>query len=241
MTLLASSSMRNMETVNDSGLVLREFFDPEVTTGSLLGFQSFDQQPSCYSMNEAISPREQEDVQAGQQFIYLASGETSFPQFTGITPEVPYTSKDFVMKNVEHPEKGFMPASIEVLETSENADKIHNKTDDADLPPKYNLPVLLPQNLGVTSNQLDVDPEMVENKEPSCDEVQTIVDDLTSKDNSAVLSHQNPNMTVNQMNQDSEVVENKETSVNDLPAELAGQPAAKKMRLMLSLEEKVDS
>ena len=59
MTLLASSSMRNMESVNDSGLVLREFFEQGVTTGSLLGqFQSFDQQPSYYNLNGAISPRE---------------------------------------------------------------------------------------------------------------------------------------------------------------------------------------
>ncbi|KAE8666763.1 putative ubiquitin-like-specific protease 2B [Hibiscus syriacus] len=302
MTLLASSSMRNMETVNDSGLVLREFFDPGVTTGSFLGFQSFDQQPSCYSMNGAISPREQQDVQAGQQFLYLASGETSFPRFPGTTPEVPYSSSGFVMssswnhgtsmqgehrvdtsletcctsdddddigiiennpiegnvdpiekqeqsqlaENVENPKKGFMPASIELLETSitdvsgasENADKIHYKMDNADLPSKDNFPVLLLQNLGTAGNQLDVDPELVENKEASCDEGQTIVDDLPSKDNSAVLSHQNRSMMVNQ---DSEVVENKEASVNDSQAELAGQPAAKRMRLMLSLEEKVDS
>ncbi|KAL4332375.1 hypothetical protein GQ457_07G024180 [Hibiscus cannabinus] len=332
MTLLASSSMRNMECVNDSGLVLREFFDPGVTAGSLLGFQSFGQQPSCYSMNGAISPREQEDAQAGQQFLYLASGETSFPQVTGITPEVPYASSGFVMgnswdhgtsmqgehrvdssietsctsddvgiieynpiednvypiekheqsqltENIEHPKKGFLPTSIEVRETSitdvsgasEDTDKIPNKMGDADLS-KDNLSVLLHQNPGAAAMQLDVDPEMVENKElqdnptvsshenpstqlnqldqdselvgnkeASCDEVQMIVDDLLSKDNSTLLSYETSSMMVNQLNQDSEVVENKEAIANDLQAEQAGQPAAKRMRLVPSPEEKVDS
>ncbi|KAG4147431.1 hypothetical protein ERO13_D05G222200v2 [Gossypium hirsutum] len=332
MTLLASSSMRNVETVNDSGLVLREFFEPGVTAGSLLGqFQSFDQQPSYYNMNGAVSPREQEDVQTGQQFVYLASGETSFPQFTGITSqacEVPYSSSGFVMgsswnpgislrggnkvdtshetsctsddgddigiiennpiedsvvliekrdtdqeqsesvENVECLKKGFMPASIEVLETSitdvpgasEDTDKIHDKTGDADLPSKAHSSVVLHQNPGAAVNELDVDPEMVENmesqdnktvssdqtlgtvlnqldrdsnlieNEASCDEVQTIIDDLPSKDNSMLLSDQNPSMVAEALNQDSEVAENKEAIVNDSLAELSEQPAAKRMQ-----------
>ncbi|XWS14914.1 hypothetical protein CRYUN_Cryun35bG0049800 [Craigia yunnanensis] len=418
MTLLASSSMRNMERVN-SGLVLREFFEPGITTGSLLGqFQSFDQQPSYYNMNGAISPREQEHVQTGQQFVYLASGETGFPQFTGITPqacEVPYSSRGFavgsswnpgismqgehevgtslgtsaasdddddddvgiiennliednvdpiekqdtdqeqsrLVENVECLKKGFTPASIEVLETSitevpgtsEDADKIHDSTEDADLPSKGNLPVLLHQNPvadqdpelveknaemvenkeargadvqmigdlpsqdnstvsshqnpsmvlnqldrdselieknsemvenkdardddmqmigddlpsddnstvlshqnpGMVLNQLDQDPELVENNEARGDDVQMIGDDLPSEDNSTVLLHPNPGMAVNQLDQDSEVVENKEAIADvqitgdDLSAELAGQPAAKRIRLTPSLEEKVDS
>ncbi|XP_016748896.1 probable ubiquitin-like-specific protease 2B isoform X2 [Gossypium hirsutum] len=332
MTLLASSSMRNVETVNDSGLVLREFFEPGVTAGSLLGqFQSFDQQQSYYNMNGAVSPREQEDVQTGQQFVYLASGETSFPQFTGITSqacEVPYSSSGFVMgsswnpgisligenkvdtshetsctsdddddigiiennpiensvvliekrdtdqeqsqsvKNVECLKKGFMPASIEVLETSitdvpgasEDTDKIHDKTEDADLPSKTHSSVVLHQNPGAAVNELDVDSKMVENmesqdnktvssdqtlgtvlnqldrdsdmieNEASCDEVQTIIDDLPSKDNSMLLSDQNPSMVAVPLNQDSEVAENKEAIVNDSLTELSEQPAAKRMQ-----------
>ncbi|XWS25380.1 hypothetical protein CRYUN_Cryun27aG0063700 [Craigia yunnanensis] len=423
MTLLASSSMRNMESVNDSGLVLREFFEPGVTTGSLLGqFQSFNQQTSYYNLNGAISPREQEDLQTGQQFVYLASGETGFLQFTGITTqacEVPYPSRGFVMgsswnpgismqgehevdtsletscasddddddvgiienkavednvdpiekqdtdqeqpqpvENVERLKKGFMPASIEVLETSiaevsgpsEDTCMIHDSIEDADLPSEDNLPVLLRQNPGAAANQLDQEPElveknaeivdnkeargddvqmigdlpsqdnstvsshhnpslvlsqldrdselvemnseMVENKEVGGDDVQMIGDDLPTKDNSTVLSHQNPGMVlnkldqdselgedkkargdtvsddvkmigddlpsedistvllhqnpcmaVNQLDQDSEVVENKEAigddlqvNSDDLSAELAGQPAAKRIRLTPSLE-----
>ncbi|XVF39637.1 hypothetical protein PTKIN_Ptkin01aG0049700 [Pterospermum kingtungense] len=450
MTLLASSSMRNMESVSDSGLVLREFFEPGVTTGSLLGqFQPFDQQSSYYNMNGSISPREQ-DVQTAQQFVYLASGETGYPQFSGITPqacEVPYSSGGFVVgsswnpgismqggheadasletscasdddddddvgiiennpfednvgpvekqdtnqekyqfvENVEGLKRGFTPASIEVLENTgaevpgacENTDKIHNSTEDADLPSKDNLPVLshqtpcadqdpklveenagmveneaigndvqtiddllsnnstvsshenpsivlnqldqdsqpvensemvenkgaggdaqmigndLPsqdnstilshENPGLVLNQTDRDPELVENKEarsdvqmiaddlPSHDNltifshenagivlnqlgkdpelfqnnggdrVQMIGDNLASEDNSTAVLHQNPGMVVNQMYQDSEVVENKEVIEDDPSAELAGEPAAKRIRLMPSVEEKVES
>ncbi|XVE95187.1 hypothetical protein REPUB_Repub02eG0074800 [Reevesia pubescens] len=284
MTLLASSSMRNMESVNDSGLVLREFFEPGVTTGSLLRkFQSFDR-PPYYDLNGAISPREQEDVQTGQQFSYLASGETGFPQAC----EIPYSSRGFaigsscnpgiymqgehevdtssetscasdddddeddvgiieinpnednvdpfekqdtdqersqLVENIERLKKGFEPAFLEVQNTSATevsatsvgTDKVHDSTEDADLPSKENLPVLSHQNAGAAVNQLDQDPElvennaeMVENKEARCDDVQRIGDDLPSQDNSTVLSHQNPCMVLNLLDQDSEVVENKE-------------------------------
>lgn len=53
-TLLEASSMRNSQCVNDPGLVLREFFDPGVAAGSLLGCSSFDQS-SYYRLNGAIS------------------------------------------------------------------------------------------------------------------------------------------------------------------------------------------
>ncbi|XVF36594.1 hypothetical protein REPUB_Repub19eG0070700 [Reevesia pubescens] len=359
MTLLASSSMRNVESVNDSGLVLREFFEPGVTTGSLLGqVQSFDQQPSYYNMNGAMSPREQEEVQHGE-LVYLASG--GFPQFTGITPqacEVPFSSRGFVMgsswnpgismqgehevstsletscsshdddddvgiiehnpiednvdpiekqdtdqvrslsvENAERLNKGFMPASIEVLEASitevsgasEDTDKIHDSNEDADLLSKDNFPVLLHQNPSPTVNHLDPDQElveknteMVENKDIS-DDAQMMGDDLPSEDNSTVLSRENPSMVLNQLDQDSQLVEHKEARGDavgddvqmighDLPgivvnqlnqdpkvvenkviadigqitsddqsAELAEQPAAKRIRLTPSLEEKVDS
>ncbi|KAK6245762.1 Ulp1 protease family [Theobroma cacao] len=377
-TLLSSSSLRNMESVNDSGLVLQELFEPGVTTGSLLGqFRSFDQQPSYYNLNGAISPREQEDVQTGQQFVYIASGENSFPQFAGITPqacEVPYSSRGFVMgsswnpgitmqgdhevdtsletscasdadddddvgiienntiednvypskkqetdqqrsqlvENVEHLKIGFTPASREVLETStsevseasEDTDKIYHSAEDADLPSKDNLPVSMHQNPGVAVNQLDQDSELVEknaemvepkeaggddvqiigdaigddlpsednltvlshqspgmvtnqldqdsdmvekntetveNKEARGDDAQRNGDDLLSEDNSTVLLNQNSGMAVNHLDQDSELVENKDAVGDDLSAELAEQPAAKRMRLMTSLEEKVDS
>ena len=78
--------------------------------------------------------------------------------------------------------------------------------------------------------------------------MQMIGGDLPSEDNSTVLLHQNPGMAVNQLDQNPEVVENEEAigddvqiTVDDLSAELAGQPAAKRIRFTPSLEEKVDS
>ncbi|KAI9394903.1 hypothetical protein POPTR_005G155600v4 [Populus trichocarpa] len=51
-TLLGVSPMRNSHCVNDPGLVLREFFDPEVAAGSLLAqCPSFDQPSSYHHLN----------------------------------------------------------------------------------------------------------------------------------------------------------------------------------------------
>lgn len=59
MTLLETSSTRNLHCGNDSGMVLREFFEPGVASRALLGqFQSFDQPSSYYHLNGAISPGE---------------------------------------------------------------------------------------------------------------------------------------------------------------------------------------
>lgn len=58
-TLLSGSSMRSTEGVNDSGLVLRELFEPGATSGSLLEhYQTFDQKSSYYHLNGALSPGE---------------------------------------------------------------------------------------------------------------------------------------------------------------------------------------
>jgi sentrin-specific protease 7 len=49
---LGVSPMRNSHCVNDPGLVLREFFDPEVAAGSLLAqCPSFDQPSSYHHLN----------------------------------------------------------------------------------------------------------------------------------------------------------------------------------------------
>ena len=54
-TLLEASSMRNSHCVDDSGLVLREFFEPGVAAGSLLAqCPSFDQSSSYYHLNDAM-------------------------------------------------------------------------------------------------------------------------------------------------------------------------------------------
>lgn len=58
MTLLAAASVR-MQCVNDSSLVLREFFEPGASAGSMLPqYQSFSQPSSNYHINGTISTRE---------------------------------------------------------------------------------------------------------------------------------------------------------------------------------------
>ncbi|XVE60599.1 hypothetical protein DITRI_Ditri05aG0141200 [Diplodiscus trichospermus] len=246
MTLLASSSMRNMESVNDSGLVLREFFEPGVSTGSLLGqFQCFDQQPSCYNLNGAISPREQVDVQAGQRFVYLAPGETGFSQF-GITPkacEVSYSSRGFVT----YP--GISMLGEHEVETSLET-SCASDDDDDDVGIIENNPF---ENKVDPFGKLDRDQELsqlVENVEhlkegcmpASIEVLETLMAevsgasedtdnfqdsnedaDLPPEDNLPVLLHQNPGAAANQLHQDpeqvernAEMVENKEARGDDL-------------------------
>lgn len=56
MTLLSASSIGDSHCVNDSGLVLKDLFDPGASAGSLIGqCQSFDQKSSYYRLNGAIS------------------------------------------------------------------------------------------------------------------------------------------------------------------------------------------
>eukprot|EP00258_Populus_trichocarpa_P040430 XP_024456449.1 probable ubiquitin-like-specific protease 2B isoform X7 [Populus trichocarpa] len=64
-TLLGVSPMRNSHCVNDPGLVLREFFDPEVAAGSLLAqCPSFDQPSSYHHLNGTRSQIE-DDTETG--------------------------------------------------------------------------------------------------------------------------------------------------------------------------------
>eukprot|EP00258_Populus_trichocarpa_P040427 XP_024456446.1 probable ubiquitin-like-specific protease 2B isoform X4 [Populus trichocarpa] len=87
-TLLGVSPMRNSHCVNDPGLVLREFFDPEVAAGSLLAqCPSFDQPSSYHHLNGTRSQIEQDDTETGEQFVYFPSGETVFQKVAGITPQ----------------------------------------------------------------------------------------------------------------------------------------------------------
>ncbi|XP_034898362.1 probable ubiquitin-like-specific protease 2B isoform X4 [Populus alba] len=65
-TLLGVSPMRNSHCVNDPGLVLREFFDPEVAAGSLLAHcPSFDQPSSYHHLNGTRSQIEEDDTETG--------------------------------------------------------------------------------------------------------------------------------------------------------------------------------
>ncbi|GLT60609.1 hypothetical protein SLA2020_333670 [Shorea laevis] len=104
MTLLETSSMRNLHCDNDSGMVLREFFEPGAASGAasgaLLGqYQSFDQQSSYYHLNGAMSSEEQ-DVEADAEFVYIASRENNFQQLSGTAEQgcaVPYSSRSLMM------------------------------------------------------------------------------------------------------------------------------------------------
>ncbi|OMO57614.1 Peptidase C48, SUMO/Sentrin/Ubl1 [Corchorus olitorius] len=229
-TLLSSSSMRNMESVNDSGLVLREFFEPVVATGSLLGqFQSFDQQSSYYNLNGAISPREQA-VQTGQQFVY-SSGENGFPQYDGIIPcEDPYSSRGFAMANPWN--HGIsMQGGHESLETSSASDddgddvgiiENHPMEDNAESSEKKETDLEQSQLVGnVEHLSKGFNPACSEMLEASGCEVSAASEDpdkihnntedahLPSKENPSLLLYQNTGVTVNRLDQNSELLENK--------------------------------
>ncbi|XP_039023453.1 probable ubiquitin-like-specific protease 2B isoform X2 [Hibiscus syriacus] len=239
MTLLASSSMRNMGSVNDSGLVLREFFDPGVTTGPLLGqFQSFDQ-PPYYNLNEAISPTE--EVQTGQQFTYLASGETGFPQFSGITPqacEPPYSSGGFGMGSTWNPEIS-MQGDHEV-DTSSETSASGDEDDDIGIiecnPFQVNEERIqrrdtVQEQSHLVENVVSLKkvsmPASVEVLETSISEVcgasedtvktwiSTVDADLCSTDDLPLLLHQNPGAAVNRLDQDPELIKNNAEKVEN--------------------------
>ncbi|XP_024169264.1 probable ubiquitin-like-specific protease 2B isoform X1 [Rosa chinensis] len=87
MTLLPTSSLRSSECVSDAGLVLREFFQSGETAGSLFGqYQSFEQKSPFYHPNGATPPVE-EETQTGEQFAYLATGDTGFQEMSTITSQ----------------------------------------------------------------------------------------------------------------------------------------------------------
>ncbi|XP_034219638.1 probable ubiquitin-like-specific protease 2B [Prunus dulcis] len=97
-TLLSTPSLKSSECVSDAGLVLREFFEPGATPGSLFGqYQSFDQKSSFYLLNGAIPPIE-EDTENGEHFAFTPTGDSGFQQITGITSQtcgIPYTSRTY--------------------------------------------------------------------------------------------------------------------------------------------------
>ncbi|KAK2659907.1 hypothetical protein Ddye_006440 [Dipteronia dyeriana] len=107
-TLLPATSMRNLPCVNDSGLVLREFFESGASTGSLLPqYRSFGQPSSNFDHNGATSMREQEDGVADEGFVYLPSGENGFPQISELTPQagtISYSPRSFVTEAPWNPE-----------------------------------------------------------------------------------------------------------------------------------------
>ncbi|XP_050213418.1 probable ubiquitin-like-specific protease 2B isoform X2 [Mercurialis annua] len=93
---LLEASMRNSECINDSGLVLREFFEPGAAAGSLLGQCSSFEQPAFYTLNGAMSQQTEDDGETGDQFVYYPSGDSIYQQISGMTPQThsnPFSSR----------------------------------------------------------------------------------------------------------------------------------------------------
>ncbi|XP_027353852.1 probable ubiquitin-like-specific protease 2B isoform X2 [Abrus precatorius] len=85
-TLLSGSSSLDPQSFNNSGLVLKELFEPGATAGTILGqCQSFDQRSSDYRFNGSMFSME-EDTDLGEQFMFLAT-DSNFQQVAGITPQ----------------------------------------------------------------------------------------------------------------------------------------------------------
>ncbi|XP_052189252.1 probable ubiquitin-like-specific protease 2B isoform X2 [Diospyros lotus] len=107
MTLLSGSS----NGVADSGLVFREFLDGQ--------YQTFDRAPSFSEFKGDILSM-QEDVEAGEQFVYSPSNRGDFQQLAGIAPGgciFPYLPRDFG------------------AETSWNPDIDQTRLEDVEAPP----------------------------------------------------------------------------------------------------------
>ncbi|KAJ4701455.1 putative Cysteine proteinases superfamily protein [Melia azedarach] len=105
-TLLGATSMRNLQCVNDSGLVLREFIEPGATTSLLAQYQSYGQPSSYYHLNGDVSARE-DDMETDEGYGFLASADNGFHQMTELTPQddnVRYPSRDFGTEASWNPE-----------------------------------------------------------------------------------------------------------------------------------------
>ncbi|CDY31069.1 BnaA08g26190D [Brassica napus] len=122
MTLLERSSMRNLQAVNDSGMVLRDLFDAGANnTGSLLGQlqQTFDEPSSFYHLSNNSLATEQVEMESGEQFMCLNSGEGgNFQRITGTAS--PRASASFSSLNLS-----MMPVQKEGV-----ADSLSNDSED---------------------------------------------------------------------------------------------------------------
>ncbi|ESQ35898.1 hypothetical protein EUTSA_v10006645mg [Eutrema salsugineum] len=104
MTLLERSSMRNMQAVNDSGMVLRDLFDSGASnTGSLLGQiqQTFGEPSSFYHLSNNSLATEQVEMETGEQFMCLNSGEGNFQGITSPRASMSFSSWNLSMMPVQ--------------------------------------------------------------------------------------------------------------------------------------------
>ncbi|KAF7830010.1 putative ubiquitin-like-specific protease 2B [Senna tora] len=102
-TLLSASSSLDPHSLNNSGLVLRELFEPGAGAGELLGqCQSFDHRPSDYRLSGSLFPIE-EETETSEHFMYLTT-EAKFQQDIPQTCEFSYTSRGCGADTCHRPE-----------------------------------------------------------------------------------------------------------------------------------------
>ncbi|CAK8568194.1 unnamed protein product [Lathyrus sativus] len=101
MTLLSGSSALDPQSFNNSGMVLKDLFEPGASAATPAQCNSFDQRSSDYRFNNSIFSME-ESSDLGEQFMYLATDtnlatETNFQQVAEVTPQacsLPYLPRD---------------------------------------------------------------------------------------------------------------------------------------------------
>ncbi|KAI5404478.1 probable ubiquitin-like-specific protease 2B isoform X2 [Lathyrus oleraceus] len=101
MTLLSGSSSLDPQSLNNSGMVLKDLFEPGASAATSAQCHSFDQRSSDYRFNNSIFSME-ENSDLGEQFMYLATDtnlatDTSFQQVAEVTPQacsLPYLPRD---------------------------------------------------------------------------------------------------------------------------------------------------
>ncbi|KAJ0025204.1 hypothetical protein Pint_08478 [Pistacia integerrima] len=241
-TLLGAASARNMQCVNDSGLVLREFFEPGATAGALLAqYQSFGQPSSFYHLNGAMSTREQDDVETSEDFGYLPSGENGFQQITELTTQastIPYPSRGFgteVSWNQEIPMQGEQDidssreTSLCASDDSEDVgiiehDPLPEDASQSLIERSDQHRSISPDNIGYLNGDLEsVSSKMLQtstiegSQEPDKIQDSTLnVGPSSGQENLTTSLLEDPNSVENRLHQDSEMDENREFSSDEV-------------------------
>ncbi|CAI9784206.1 unnamed protein product [Fraxinus pennsylvanica] len=103
-TLLPTSSSRSIQCANNTGLVLREFFEPGSASGLFSDAQSqaFKQRSSLNGLTRPIPPI-QDEVEANGHFVYTTSTEVANQHLDVIRAEAslfPYSCGDFRLESI---------------------------------------------------------------------------------------------------------------------------------------------
>ncbi|XP_057426673.1 probable ubiquitin-like-specific protease 2B isoform X3 [Lotus japonicus] len=128
-TLLSGSSSMDPQSLNNSGLVLKELFEQGATAGTVLGqCQSFDPRSTDFRFNGSIFPVE-ENSDLGDHFLDLTT-DPNFQQVARITPQtcsMPYFPRDCGDETCQMPDIS-LQAEHYVAETS--IDESSDASDD---------------------------------------------------------------------------------------------------------------